>query len=145
MWLDFPSWPLGCVSNSACRWFGFQCRPCDDVGVVKHLWWQNPEYWTLHSLFFSSVPITLLLPCEAHVSFLFLISSFLSSFFILFLSTLSISIIWFWAFWQERFLSCVLSFSFPDLTFVLLFLFLPCFFPFFFVNLFLLALWACLI
>ena len=58
MWLDFSSWPLGCVSNSARRWFGFQWRPCNNAEVVKKCGWQilNTDPQTQY-LSFSCIPV----------------------------------------------------------------------------------------
>lgn len=78
MGLDFSSWPLGCVSNSASRWFGFQWRQSNNVDVAKHCGWQSLP------LSFIPSPIMLSLPCHVHIFLLFVshLSSCLSCYFL---------------------------------------------------------------
>lgn len=88
MRLDFSSWPLGCVSNSPCRWFGFQCRPSNNIKVVESCRWQiriaDPPTQTPFIFLYSSASCSsFLVMFHPHASFC--ISSFPSFFYPIFL------------------------------------------------------------
>lgn len=78
MWLDFSSWPVACVSNSACCWFGFQWKPSNNVQAAKHCGWQIlssdlPTWSTSLPFFIALFGIMRHLPW--HLPFLFCILS----------------------------------------------------------------------